>query len=36
MEGPVTMTDILREGLALATLFLVLILWSVVGHAMIG
>ncbi len=31
-----TMTDMLREGAALSGLFLVLVLWSVVGHAMIG
>gem|GEM_PF-2109749 len=31
-----TLSDCLREGLALASLFLVLGLWAVLGHALVG
>lgn len=31
-----TTVDLFREGLALASLFLVLGLWAVLGHALIG
>jgi len=31
-----TLSDALREGLALSGLFVVLLLWSVVGHALTG
>lgn len=31
-----TLSEVLREGLALSALFIVLALWSVLGHALIG
>ncbi|MBB4286668.1 hypothetical protein GGD88_002403 [Roseospira goensis] len=31
-----TVAVLLREGAALSTLFLTLILWSIVGHALVG
>jgi len=31
-----TLTAMIQEGLVLAALFLMLILWSIVGHAMVG
>jgi len=31
-----TLTAMIREGLVLAALFVMLILWSIVGHAMVG
>jgi len=31
-----TLTDLFREGIALASLFVVLGLWAVVGHALVG
>jgi hypothetical protein len=31
-----TLSAMIREGLALTSLFLVLILWSIMGHAVVG
>ncbi|MBB4314758.1 hypothetical protein HNR56_002447 [Roseospira marina] len=31
-----SLTAMIREGLALSALFVMLILWSILGHALIG